>query len=606
VSCSRAAAVVLLGLVALPGCSGGPPGGARPRALLLIVIDTLRADRLGHAGYAAASTPTLDSLAASGLRFSNATTPAPTTLPAVTSLVTGLYPTAHGVRDNGWFALDPSFETLAERFRGAGFRTGAVVGSAVLEKERGLAAGFETWDDAFSGEYPVYRESLREFAADFAKDRRRADTVTDLARDALQRFGRERFFLLVHYFDVHMHYDPPPRLAAMHEGRPYDGEISFVDEQIGRLLALVPQDVLVVVVSDHGESQGEHGEPQHGFLLYEATLRVPVLVSGPGVPQGAERSEPMSLVDLEPTLARVFDLPSDGRERDGRALAWVGPAPEPVPLYAETFHPLVSYGWSELRSVRLGRWKLIEGGGSSELYDLVEDPGETVDRGGENAPAELRELLHGIARGEDAEEIRASARATQHAQSREKLASLGYVVADGSPPRGRRPHPRDELPRFVGRQEAKRLLGEAAVLANRRRFAAAIAAADSAVTLDPASAEARHAKGRLLLATGEKALAETELRAAVELDPDDAGVLRSLAGLLVQGDSPSDALPWLRRLVALDSTDAPARFDLGYAAWEAGELEEASAHWRAFLRLRPDDPQAEDVRTWLRDIEGGG
>ena len=600
------AVVLVAGLLAVAGCSGGARHGARPRALLLIVIDTLRADRLGYAGYAPASTPTLDSLAASGLRFSDATTPVPTTLPAVASILTGLYPTAHGVRDNGWFALDPSFETLAERFRDAGFRTGAVVGSAVLEEDRGLAQGFETWDDDFSGEYPVYREELQAFAADFAKDRRRADTVTDLALAALQRFDKSPFFLLVHYFDVHMHYDPPPRFDAMHAGRPYDGEISFVDEQIGRLLASVPGDVLVAVVSDHGESQGEHGEPQHGFLLYEGTLRVPVIVSGPGVPAGAVRGEAMSLVDLEPTLARVFELPSEGRERDGRALAWEDPAPPPVPLYAETFHPLVSYGWSELRSVRLGQWKLIEGGGTSELYDLAADPAESLDRGGENAPGELRELLRSIARAEDVEEIRASARATQHPQSREKLASLGYVGAPDAPVRGRRPHPRDELPRFVARQDAKRLLGEAAALANHSRYDAAIAAVDSALVLDPDSAELHHAKGRLLQRIGEVARAEAEFRAAVKLEPDDPAALRSLAGLLVHGGSPPDALPWLRRLVALDSTDAPARFDLGYAAWEAGERQEAAAHWRVFLMLRPDDPQAEDVRAWLRDLEGGG
>jgi arylsulfatase A-like enzyme len=602
---SRPAAVLLAGLVAFAACSGGSRDG-RPRALLLVVIDTLRADRLGHAGYAPASTPTLDSLAASGLRFSDATTPVPTTLPAVASILTGLYPTAHGVRDNGWFVLAPSFETLAERFRDAGFRTGAVVGSAVLEEDRGLAQGFETWDDDFSGEYPVYREELQGFAADFAKDRRRADTVTDLALAALQRFDESPFFLLVHYFDVHMHYDPPPRFDVMHAGRPYDGEISFVDEQIGRLLASVPEDVLVVVVADHGESQGEHGEPQHGFLLYEGTLRVPVILSGPGVPAGAVRSEPMSLVDLEPTLARVFDLPSEGGERDGRALDWDGPAPPPMPLYAETLHPLVSYGWSELRSVRLGKWKLIEGGGASELYDLAADPAESLDRGGESAPAELRERLRSIARAEDVEEIRASARATQHPQSREKLASLGYVGAPDAPVRGRRPHPRDELPRFVARQDAKRLLGEAAVLANHGRYDAAIAVVDSALVLDPDSAEIRHAKGLLLLRIGDSRGAEAELRAAVKLDPDDPTVLRSLAGLLVHGGSPPDALPWLRRLVALDSTDAPARFDLGYAAWEAGERDEAATHWREFLRLRPDDPQAEDVRAWLRALESGG
>ncbi len=589
----------------LVGCAGPVRDDGQPRALLLIVIDTLRADRLGHAGYPAASTPTLDGLAGAGLRFSHATTPAPTTLPAITSLLTGLYPTRHGVRDNGYFALDPGFETLGERFRAAGFRTAAVLASAVLEEERGLAQGFETWDADFAGSYPVYREALRPFASKFAENRRRADTVTDLARDVLAGFGRSSFFLLVHYFDVHMHYDPPPRFDALHPGRPYDGEISFVDAEIGRLLESVPDDVLVVVVSDHGESQGEHGEPQHGFLLYDATLRVPVIVRGPGVPSGAVRDEPISLVDLEPTLANVFELPASSAERDGRVLAWEGVPLPPRPLYAETFHPLVSYGWSELRSLRSERWKLIEGSGSTEVYDIVADPDELDELGPESAPADLRTLLREIASAEDAEAIYANARAVEDAQSRETLASLGYLGGGGSATPAERPHPRDALPDFVARQAAKQLLGEAAVLANRSRYEAAIAVVDSALVLDPRSSEARHAKGRLRLRLGDAPGAEAEMRAALELRPDYPEALRSLSDLLVHGESPGDAVPFLRTLVSLDPFDAPARFDLGYAAWEAGEEAEAVEQWRAFLELRPDDPQAADVREWLRGVEDG-
>ncbi len=553
---SRASIVGLTTLIL--GCSGVDRDQRDPTALVLIVIDTLRADRLGHTGYAPASTPTLDSLAARGARFSHATTPVPTTLPAVTSLLTGLYPTRHGVRDNGRFRLEASFETLAERFRAAGWRTGAVLASAVLEKERGLAQGFESWDADFEGEYPVYRAALRPFAEELATDRRRADVVTDRALERLRQLGDSRFFLFVHYFDVHMHYDPPPRFDELHPERPYDGEVSFVDEEIGRLLSSVPESALVVVVSDHGEAQGEHGEPQHGFLLYDATLRIPMIVSGPGVPEGAVRDEAVSLVDLEPTLARIFELPSDGTERDGRVLAWTGPEPEVVPLYAETFHPLVSYGWSELRSIRSGDRKLIEGAGVSELYDLDDDPGELRNLGAAAVPPALRESLAVMVRGDDPEEVYAAAHSAPDAQSRAELASLGYLSAPSARTNGPRPHPRRQLPRWVARQQAKMYIGEAAVRATEGDFAVALKQLDRALTLDPRAADAHHGRGRVYEHVGELARAERDYRAAIKTQPDHLSSHRSLARLLTREGRDAEAIAQWEKVLKLAPEDVEA------------------------------------------------
>jgi hypothetical protein len=216
-------------------------------------------------------------------------TTVPVTLPAVTSLLTGRLPPHHGVRDNDRFVLDPAEETLAERFQAAGWRTGAVLGSAILARDRGLAQGFDTYDDTFADPFPVYDPTLLPLAGELSKSQRRADVVTNRALTLVKSFGPAPYFLFVHYFDAHMFYDPPPGHAALHPGRPYDGEISFVDAEIGRLLRGIGprRDALVVVVSDHGEANGDHGEPQHGFLLYQATLRVAALASGAGVPAGA-------------------------------------------------------------------------------------------------------------------------------------------------------------------------------------------------------------------------------------------------------------------------------------------------------------------------------
>ncbi|HEX7880881.1 MAG TPA: sulfatase, partial [Candidatus Eisenbacteria bacterium] len=332
--------------------------------MILVVLDTVRGDRLGCTGFAEARTPHLDSLAAAGVMFADAMTIAPVTLPAVTTVLTGRWPFHHGVRDNDRFVLAEDEETLAERFQAAGWRTGAVLGSTVLDHSRGLGQGFESWDDAFAAPFPVYDPTLRPVAADLATKERRADRVTDLALEKLRQFGSDPAFLLVHYFDAHMFYDPPPRFMAQHPRRPYDAEISFIDAELGRLLADVRRmrpNALVVVVSDHGESNMEHGEPQHGFLVYQSTLRTVAIAAGTGVPRGVVRPDLVSLVDVEPTIARAVGLPAPRVSRDGRALTW-GKEEKDAPIqYAESLRPLLSYGWSELRTLRSGQWKWIEG-----------------------------------------------------------------------------------------------------------------------------------------------------------------------------------------------------------------------------------------------------
>lgn len=613
----------------------------KPGALVVIVIDTLRGDRLGFAGYEHAVTPTLDSLAVAGTRFREAVTPVPMTLPATASLFTGLYPFRHGVRDNDGFALAGEQQTLAERFRDAGYRTGAVLGSAVLDPDRGLDQGFETYDTGFGGEYPVYTRSLVPLQKDLAGTRRRADVVTDLAMERLGAFGEEPFFLFVHYFDVHMHYDPPPRFAALHPGRPYDGEVSFVDHEIGRLLDALARrpDALVVVTADHGESQGEHGEPQHGFLLYQSTLHVPLIVSGPGVPAGAVREDPASLIDLEPTLARVFELEEPAASRDGRALRWEEPAPD-VPLYAETFHPLTSQGWSELRSIRLGDWKLVSGP-RSELYDLAGDPRELHDLGDADPAARLADVLATMVGDDDPEEVFLTARGGSDPERRKLLESLGYVGGSNgsSDLLAERPHPADELPGWLDEQWSRTLLRDAAVLAEADKLAEARTLVDSVLVLAPDYTDAYYLRGELARQRGDRAAAAAAYGEAVSLDPQHLRAQAGLAALAeeegrmnealerwklvfmadaahvpalvflsswyLRKSAPGKALPFLRRLVSQRPMDAAARFNLGLTAFRTEREEEARRHLEIFLRLAPDSPQAADAQTILEEITPG-
>ncbi len=626
-------------LILLVGCDGRTAGKPdHPGALVLIVIDTLRGDRLGCSGYERAVTPCLDSLAAAGTRFAAAMTPAPVTLPAVASLLTGRLPTRHGVRDNGCFVLAEDETTLAESLRAAGWRTAAIVGSAVLAADRGLDQGFETYDDEFQPPYPIYDPSYARLTDELAGSRCRADQVTDRALARLEEFGRrEPFFLFVHYFDVHMYYDPPPAHAAHHPGNPYDGEVSFVDHEIGRLLAGLAErpDALTVVVADHGESLGEHGEPQHGFLLYESSLHVPWLVAGPGVPVGEVRREPVSLVDLVPTLRRVLRLPADDLVRDGRGLDWTVATTQSMPLYAETFHPLVSYDWSELRAVRLDDWKLIQGGGVTELYDLREDPEEQRGRVSDLSADRRRRLvglLHALATlvgDDDPEAVLAQARGELDPERRAALESLGYLSSTESRRRGPGPraHPARRLPEWVVTQGAKHLFRRALHLIDEGELGAGITMIDSALAIQPAMAEAYFSRGEARLQLGDRSGGEADLDRALELgrqqlpglvalmqqpdagagddsDPNTAAALDFLTRWYLVREEPAAALPYLRRLAVISPTDAGHRFNLGLAAYRSGHPDEARRELLVYLELAPDHPSAELVRRLLDERLG--
>jgi len=296
-------------LAVLGGCGGGrdsdtapaPEGAtapAGPPSIVLVSLDTTRADRLGCYGYAGAETPTLDALAAAGVVFEETSSPAPITLPAHASLMTGLGPHRHGVRDNGLHRLPDDLDTLGTILRARGYATAAVVGAAVLDRQYGLDAGFATWDDRMGG------------GALLAIPERDAAAVTDAALAAAADL-EPPFLLFVHYFDPHADYRPPPPFAERFRDRPYDGEIAFVDRELGRLLdglraAGALDGAVVSVVADHGESLGEHGERAHGVLLYRSTLRVPWILSAPGrLPAGRRVATFARLTDVMPTLVEL-------------------------------------------------------------------------------------------------------------------------------------------------------------------------------------------------------------------------------------------------------------------------------------------------------------
>ena len=281
--------------------------------LLLVTIDTLRADRVN-----ASLTPNIEALSARGVSFTRARTVAPLTLPAHVSLMTGLLPPNHGVRLNGVHRLGAGIPTLAQTLKTAGYRTGAFVGAYVLNRRFGLAQGFDTYDDEIA---------RGESSVGLLEAERRGGVVAERAIGWLQslRNDGEPFMMWVHLYDPHAPYDPPPDMLARAMGQPYDGEVAYADAQLGRLVeavraAGVLDRTLIVVAGDHGESLGEHGESTHGLLLYESALRIPLVLAGAGVAP-ARRADPTSLVDVLPTVVGVLGLPPpanlDGRDALG-------------------------------------------------------------------------------------------------------------------------------------------------------------------------------------------------------------------------------------------------------------------------------------------------
>jgi arylsulfatase A-like enzyme len=413
-------------------------GRAVPLNVVVITLDTTRADRLSVYGYMDASMPALERLAREGVVFDQATSVAPLTLPAHASLFTGLFPPGHGVHDNAGQALDAAHTTLAEMLRTQGFRTGASVGSAVLHADRGLTQGFES-----------YRSGLSLDRTGKESRQRRADEVVDDAIRWLDDVGRDRFFLWLHLYDPHLPYEPPEPFRSMYTDA-YVGEIAFADAQVGRVLNALErqgrlENTIVVIAGDHGESLGEHGERDHGIFVYESTLRVPLIVRVPGGPRGRV-AEVVRLVDVMPTLLDLLSVSAP--QMDGVTLAGLMDGRVRhlgLEAYSESMYP-ERFGWSPLRALREDRFKVIEAP-RPELYDLERDPFETRNLYEERRPladALLRRLAVLTARKGSVDPP--DKVLEPPALVKERLAALGYVAGGSftsAHPRTDQPDPKD-------------------------------------------------------------------------------------------------------------------------------------------------------------------
>jgi arylsulfatase A-like enzyme/Tfp pilus assembly protein PilF len=597
----RPVVVVLVAALAASACRSHVPTSAvtYPDApIVLISIDTLRADHLPLYGYKPGSTPNIDRLGREGIVFEGLFSHCPLTLPAHASLLTGLLPPHHGVRDNLGFRLAPEHRTLAARLRAAGLRTGGAVSAYVLRAATGMAQGFEFYDDALEVEGGT--ESLGNLQRDGSI------TVESLSRWIDAQHGA-RLLAFLHLYEPHSPYAPPPR----HRGHPvaYDGDVAYADELVGRFLdglrarGLYDRAV-IVVTSDHGEGLHDHGEEEHGIFLYREAVHVPLIVRLPGGAHGGTRvAGLLAQADIAPTLLELAGVPADGMDGVSFRAALTGGRLRDTRVYSETFYPRYHLGWSELFALTDARYRYVRAP-RPELFDRTSDAAETKNLAGERA-----EVAAAMSRWLEQDAALGAAPKPEEvpADVREKLQALGYVgSAPGTAPQGNvLPDPKDHVAAYEdfkrglslrlggrraeaiaqlrhvvaanpGMRDAWEMLGLTLVEMDRKQEG--IAALDRTIALDPTRPEPHLALAKLYALDGRRDVAVQHAEIAARREPGKG--YEMLAQIMLDLGRFDAAADYARRSLAADAQRVMSHFALGVVAQKAGRYEEALTAFR--------------------------
>lgn len=631
-SLKRVPAAALLAiplLVAAVGCHKD-----RPWNVLLVTFDTTRADRIGCYGNARIQTPTLDRLAADGIRFAQAMTAVPITAPSHTTILTGVYPPAHGVRDNGLFVLAPENLTLAEMLHDAGYATAAAVGAFPVTSQFGLDQGFDLFDDHVTGLVEDYLGRRTTPKDRLFFDERRAAQVNEAVMPWLTDHADQPFFVWVHYFDAHQPFEPPPPFDQMYANDLYNGEIAYADSRLGFLLDHlrklgVLDRTLVVMTADHGEGLGEHNELTHAVLAYSATVHVPLIIRPPAgtAPAGVVVDSRVGTVDIVPTILDLLGLesPIDVQGRSLTPLWRTEHAPPPHPLqYAENLSPSLTHGWGELRVLFDDDLKYIHGP-RPELYDLSNDPGELHDLSAQRPDdvsrlhGELDDLLQTIS------VTGASTAIDLEPEDRQRLEALGYLHNAAAPTgpitevlRDGGIAPQDRVGDVNDLSAAKHLLFSgrtndaltyterlmrddphsplylelhATALMELGRLGEAYAVVDRLLQVGQVSEPLLLQLTARQFEAGDPQAAVDSLRQHVETHPTAPGEW-VLASLLTRLGEPAEAESALARALEIDPHFARARVDFAVNLASAGETTSAEAQFLIALQDAPYDAKA--------------
>ncbi len=555
-------------------------GAAKEFNVVLVTLDTTRADRIGCYGYKKGSTPTLDRLASEGVRFANAISCVPMTLPAHASILTGLDPPEHGVRSNGLYRLSSSHVTLAETLQGAGYQSAAFLSAFVLDARYGLAQGFDLYDanvESVAGSHVVQRPG---------------DKVTDAALDWFsKRDSSSPYFLWVHYFDPHLSYSPPEPFRSRFRKNPYDGEIAFMDSQLDRLIGALESgtDVdrtLLVVVGDHGESLGEHHETEHSRTIYDSTQHVPLILWSPGIGRQAYLVDDVavSITDVTPTVLDLLGIASPS-PLDGLSLLKCRSQGN-RPVYMETMRTYLDHGWAPLFGLRRHRDKYIIAP-NPEYYDLENDPDElnnlyaTLESPEKGEVSRLASVLAERISGDpiiEAQLAHASA-VEPDADALRRLEALGYVSGDGGEDGEGLSNPKLMMPVLNMCLEAK-------LLRQKGNNKQALAVAAEALEQSPGDRTALREIGLIYVNLGRVNEAKDAFKKYLAIKPD-ADVCWMLAQIYIQTGRTLHAKSLLEQALELEADHGGALIASGDIAAAGGKPRKALQLYRQAKELDP-------------------
>jgi arylsulfatase A-like enzyme/Tfp pilus assembly protein PilF len=618
--------------------------------LLVITIDTLRADHLGIYGYAKVKTPNIDRLGEKGILFKNAFSHVPLTLPSHCSLFSGTLPLFHGVRDNGYRLL-PSTETLAEILKNSGYQTAAFVGAFPLDSRFGLNKGFDVYDDLY-GSKNVIR--------DLTFVERKAEDVNRKVLEWLARNREKKFFMWVHYFDLHAPYEPPSPFKEEYMGREYDGEIAYTDAAVGALLEKLDQwklmdRTLVILTADHGEALGEHQETTHGIFVYDSTLRVPLVFFNSKIfPAKKVVSCQAGLIDIAPTILDLLGLPKNPKMQGASLKPFMlkGKSRKEATCYIESIAAMMDRNWAPLQGLRTAEWKYIEAP-IPELYDLRNDPQETnnIIKANPDQARRLQQKLKSLIQSYSSPAASQVLQTERDKETREKLMSLGYVSGKALWSESKRPDPKtmiaqdnlfndaiiasesgnlemaDRLYKEVIQKQPNFIVGyeysaynyykmgkldEAVNLLRRAvnlnlsttslisrlglylqeagRLEESIQILEKAVVQDPNYTEAYNYLGVSYFKNGQAEKAVEAFKKAINLDDDYAMAMNNLANCYLALKEYDMAIEEYKKAIDIDARLASAYNGWGAACYRKGLTDEALIHWKKSLELDPRQP----------------
>jgi arylsulfatase A-like enzyme/tetratricopeptide (TPR) repeat protein len=570
---------------------------------VLISIDTTRADSIGIYGNQQIQTPSIDSIGHAGIAFKNAIAHVPLTLPSHASLLTGLLPAKHGIRDNHGYRLNTRAATLPSMLQTKHYKTAAFVSSIVLDHRFGLSNGFDVYDDFIQyGSQDSHNP----------QNERLAEATTSAAINWIASNQQSPFFLFIHYYDPHARYHPPEPFLTKYSSNPYLGEIAYVDQQIGKILESlksIRNNTVILITADHGEGLGDHDELGHGLFLYDSTIHVPFVLAGPGIPS-KQISQQVQLIDVAPTILELAGIQKP-TEIDGRSLVpfFSGKSLGETSAILETQYPL-AIGWSPLYSARTSQWKIIDAP-EPEVYDLKNDPKEITNRKSVNDPTvrsmsdKLRKYIKVMP-------------ATQNTKTdpelEEQLRSLGYLSGSTKPKNLENlPDPKSKIEVWKlyeratflsmdGKQnEAVELLESATVLDSSNpvlfdtlaQFVInvdpekAVEYWQKALRFSPEDNKIHHriALGFKRLGDIEKFIVEEKI--ALKIDPQMQEALVSLGETLAAVGKPEEAIPYLQKSLELDPRNAPAAYELGNAYRNMGDFARAAEQYEKAIQFNP-------------------